>query len=445
MSGKRILDAAAIFKASRTVAARVLARRKRQWDENSKTSTLSKAVKSQTDRITLTVQAASALADRFHGPGLAYSTKAGGASKVEKDSPVPSQTSVGGAAETFEQKRGLEQDHFYEKSQNNTTAETLHEDQLGIKQERANEIPLPDGSIPPLGAGDAQAKHDKDVFSDVPLSEASKQPLSGHDQAPADSLKPSSSSSSSIPVPKVEAQALSANKARRLQRQAEKQIPSQAAEPPPTEASDPASALSSVVETKDLGVDQEQDTFYTPSPKTGNVLSALPRVKLPKSTEDTQRSNPHVADGHINQDVFYSSDPVHGEGAVPQTQALPERDAPSEEMLSELFHSPKVAKMLKNQPHEGRSSKVVDPLDAQAPQPGNAKSEKGNDQVSVTKRDREFQEQPSRVNTTSTQEARAVSAEEDAKKLAEDMAKDAESSQVGLNVMTQTCGIITDG
>lgn len=431
MSGKRILDAAAIFKASRTVAARFLVHRRRQWDDYSKTSSLAKAVRNQTDRITLTVRAASALADRFDGPGPAYSTKAGSISKVEKDSPVPSQTSVGGAAETAKQRQGLEQDHFYEKSPNNTTAEPLHEDQLGVKQEQAKKNPLPDGSIPPSGAGNSQAKRDKDVFSEIPPYEAAEEPLSADHEAPADSLKPSSSSGSSIPVPQDYLQPLSANKARRLQRQAEKQIPSQAAEPPPTEASDPASAVSSNVETKELGVNQEQDTFYTPSSKTGDVLSALPRVKLPKSTEGTQRSNPRVPDEHINQDVFYSSDPVHREGAVPQDQALSEQDAPSEEMFSELFHSPKVAKMLKNQPREGKSRKVVDQLSAQALQPGKAKSAKGNDQVSVSKRDHENQKQPGPVNPTSAPDTRAVSAEEDARKLAEDMARDAESSQVG--------------
>lgn len=429
MSGKRILDAAAIFKASRTVAARLLAHRKRQWDEYSKTSTLAKGIRNQTDRITLTVRAASALADRFDGPGLAYSTQAGENSRVEKDSPVPSQTSVGGAADTVKQRQGLEQDHFYEKSQNNATAEPLHEDQLGIKQERANKTPLPDGSIPPLGVDDAHAKRDKDVFSNVPPNEAAKQPLSEHDQAPADTLKPSSSSSSSIPMLQDDVQALSVNKAKRLQRQAEKQIPSQAAEPPPTEASDPNSAIPSNAETKELGVDQEQDTFYTPSPKTGNVLSALPRVKLPKSTEDTQRSNPHVPDGQINQDVFYSSDPVHGEGAVPQAQALTEQDAPSEEMFSELFHSPRVAKMLKNQPGEDKSTNVLDPSHAQDLQQGKDKPENNKDQVFFGKRNQETQERPGRIDAASTQETRAVSAEEDARKLAEDMANNAESSQ----------------
>ena len=445
MSGKRILDAAAIFKASRTVAARHLAYRRHQLDEYSKTSTLAKAVRNQTDRITLTVRAGSALAARFNGPDSAYSTRAGGSSSVEKDSPVPSQTSVRGAAETAKQKQGLEQDHLFEKSQKNTTAEPLHEDELDIKQERAKGDPLPDGSIPNVSADDGKAKRDKDVYSDVPPNEGAKEPISEHDQAPADSLEPSSSSISSIPVPQQQVRVPSADKARRLQRQAEQQIPSQAAEPPPAEASEPASAVSSNVDAEELGVAQEQDTFYTPSPKTGNVLSALPRVKLPKNTEDTQQSNPNVPDEHINQDVFYSSDPVHGQGAVPQTQAKPEQDGPSEEIYSELFHSPKIAKMLRGQPREGKSTKALDPLQERVFQPSEIKSVKDKDQLTLGKGAQEIGAQSGNKDTASTQETPAVSAEEDARNLAEDMAKDAESSQVGLYIINQACGIITDG
>lgn len=69
MSGKRILDAAAIYKASRGVAIKHIALRQRQLDHYSKTSSLAKAVKSQTDRVTLTVQAAASLAQRFNESG----------------------------------------------------------------------------------------------------------------------------------------------------------------------------------------------------------------------------------------------------------------------------------------------------------------------------------------------------------------------------------------
>lgn len=76
MSGRRLLDAAALLKASRGVVAKHLTLRQQQLESYNKTSSVSKAVKSQTDRVTLTVKAASVLAERFNGPGPAYTSQA---------------------------------------------------------------------------------------------------------------------------------------------------------------------------------------------------------------------------------------------------------------------------------------------------------------------------------------------------------------------------------
>lgn len=75
MTGRRLLDVAAIVKASRGVAAKHVALRQHQLDVYSKTSSLAKAIKSQTDRVTLTVNAASKLAERFNGPAPNHSTQ----------------------------------------------------------------------------------------------------------------------------------------------------------------------------------------------------------------------------------------------------------------------------------------------------------------------------------------------------------------------------------
>lgn len=76
MSGRRLLDAAAILKASRGVVTKHLALRQQQLDNYNKTSSLGNVIKSQTDRVTLTVKAASALAGRFNGPNIDHSTQA---------------------------------------------------------------------------------------------------------------------------------------------------------------------------------------------------------------------------------------------------------------------------------------------------------------------------------------------------------------------------------
>ena len=67
MSGRRLLDAVAVFKASRAIAAKHIALRQNQINDYNKTSSLTKAVRSQTDRVTLTAKAALTLAERLNG------------------------------------------------------------------------------------------------------------------------------------------------------------------------------------------------------------------------------------------------------------------------------------------------------------------------------------------------------------------------------------------
>ena len=66
MAGRRLLDAAKLFNAARSVAKQHWVLRSEQVDAFNKTSTVAKAVKDQTDRVTLTAQAAIALARRLN-------------------------------------------------------------------------------------------------------------------------------------------------------------------------------------------------------------------------------------------------------------------------------------------------------------------------------------------------------------------------------------------
>lgn len=65
MAGKRILDAAKLINASSAVARQHIRIRREQWDVYNRTSSLAKAVKDQTDRVTVTAAAAVELARRF--------------------------------------------------------------------------------------------------------------------------------------------------------------------------------------------------------------------------------------------------------------------------------------------------------------------------------------------------------------------------------------------
>ena len=75
MVGRRILDGAALLKATRSVASKYIALQEHRFDTYSKTSSLAKAIKGQTDRVTLTFRAASALNQRFNSSTILDSSR----------------------------------------------------------------------------------------------------------------------------------------------------------------------------------------------------------------------------------------------------------------------------------------------------------------------------------------------------------------------------------
>ena len=308
------MDAAAILKASRGVASQVVTLRKRQLDAYSKTSSLAQAVKSQTDRVTLTAKAASALSKRFSETSPQYDTQTPAPNASDTFPPIPSEEKDAGTSRAAPSKQGIEQDHFYQRSKANSVTEAAPQETLRIRQEKANEAPLPDGTIPPAG-NLREALHRSNVAND--------------------------------PSP---------DRAKWLQRQSETQIPAETAEPPP-----PSPSTTDAGEAQELSVSQEQDVFYTPPQKSGLVLSALPRTKLPKNTEDWQGSDENVPDDGINQDVFYSSKSKPQSQARSAVQASPERDSISDDSYSQLFHSPKVASLLRGGPKKFSSPKDLGP------------------------------------------------------------------------------------
>lgn len=149
MAGRRLLDAALLFNASRTIAKQHFNLRSQQLDVWSKTSSLAKATKNQTDRVTLTVQAASALARRFNGSKESSTTYYASDRNAANEKSIPRQDTVDGVG-TTEVKQGLEQDHHYERSERNQTSSPLSDGNLEVQQKQAVKYPTPDGSIPPM-------------------------------------------------------------------------------------------------------------------------------------------------------------------------------------------------------------------------------------------------------------------------------------------------------
>ena len=427
MTGRRLLDVAAIFKASRGVVSKHVVLRKHQLDAYSKTSSLAKAVKFQTDRVTLTAKAASALSERFNGPGPEYSAQASQSAAPIKDYPLPSRSSVRGAKKWLEDKEGVKQDHFYENSEENATAELVSNSDLDVNQEKAKRYSLSDGSISLAGSSIDVLEKDEESYAEFPQTEPAKNPLIEDKGAPEKILQPASSGRTSIPDPSKKLQSLSAEKAKKLQREAEKQIPSQAAEPPPAAASEPQTTATSIGDGQGLKVEQEQDVFYTPPSSSDRVLSALPRVKLPKNTEDVQGSDEHVPDDQINQDVFYSTTSETQEQAIPKAQAVPEQEQLSDNAYSELFHSPRIAEMLGGRNKQGRDSKGLDLPGAKETPVKQTKLPQETDEVSSGTRAsaKVSHEDPnSPINST----ASIDSTEDDVHKLAAEMSKDSEAT-----------------
>jgi aarF domain-containing kinase len=327
MAGKRLLDVAALFNASRGVAQKHVALRSRQLEVWSQTSSVAKAVKSQTDRIAETAKAASLLASRLNENAPSWTAEA---SQSVEGRPIPRRETTEVEGTRSAPKEGLEQDHIYKRSESNTSSNPVPTEDLEIRQRKADRYPLPDGTIPPANLSVNVPKRDQDVTSErtsSPLKDRLKEGLGEKDV-----LRPVSTGISTIPKPSHDAKFLSPDQAKKLQRQFEQQIPSQ-----------PADAEEGHSKNK-LAQDHDEDVFYTPSKHASPVLSSLPRVKIPKQTENTQSNDEHLQHDGINSDSYSAASA--GDIPIPATQAVPEQEEVPEGVNTDLFYSPRVAKML---------------------------------------------------------------------------------------------------
>ena len=433
MTGRRLLDVAAVFKASRGVAAKHVALRQHQLDVYSKTSSLAKAIKSQTDRVTLTVKAASALAERFSGPGPGpdHSAQAGQSERSPQDTSLGGQDVASGIDESSEKDYGLSRNHAYEASDQGSPTKSPPYSSLATKQEKEKEYPLPDGSTLPLDPTEVP-KRDEGSYSKFPQPNSVKAPLADRRETTDEGLPLTSSFRTSSPNPIVGKASTASEKDRNLERQAEKQFPSQASEPSPAAHS----------EESGLQADRDLDVFYTPSLSDEQVVSALPRVKIPKNTEDAQNSDEHVPDAKLNQDVFYSASSKSEQQTLPQAQAVPEQDALSDEAYTELFHSPRVARMLGGQPNSSKPSKGLEMSGTQETTLKQTKRPQEKDQVSSSVRisAQESQDGTPRpasdiVDSRPPKHSQAKGSE-DVRKLAADMATDASTMPADASQMS---------
>ena len=366
MTGRQILDAMYILKASRSVLAKHIGLRRRQLDVYSKTSSLAKAIKNQTSKFPFTARTISNLADQVknsRGSGLSSPT---GSQVAPKHAPQMTRSAHVQAKDTTstESISGRERDQFDTQPGANLSTDHIPGEKPGTTLEDVQRSPIPNEFVMSapnesvlsapnesvLSAKDEKpsSSRGRDTFSDRSLADSQHNSLADSDGKSDESLQPSSTNRTSIPTPSTHGSPMEPDRARKLQRLAENQVPSTSAEAhPPSETQ----TTTSNHKLEELDTNKQQDVFFTRPVSISPTFSSLPRVKLPTTTTSTQDGIENLSDTDINQDVYYSARPA--KSSVPDAQALSEQGQPSDVMYSELFHSPRVAKLLKREDERG--------------------------------------------------------------------------------------------
>ena len=198
MAGRRLVDVAKLFGASRSIVQKHVALRSTQYDVYSKTSTLARAVKSQTDRITLTAAAAIALSKRFSEEAPSYARAAADKVANAQYNNIPKRGSVKRDAPTEDTVQGLQPDAQRYQSARDTAKSPQAKEELEIKQEDALRRPYPDGTIPSTGPA---LEQEGNIRNTPPKTES---PAKDNDlgiQPEDDGLEPAQSPESTIPLP----------------------------------------------------------------------------------------------------------------------------------------------------------------------------------------------------------------------------------------------------
>lgn len=459
MAGRRLLDAAKLFGASRSIAKHHLTIRSQQWDVFTQTSTLARAVKNQTDRVTVTARAAYALARRVNEKPPSYTSDSTGyqTQTYQDETTIPRQETVQASERPYDGDQGLKQDHHYKRSEQNAVAEDPPKDDLHVLQEKAGRHPLPDGTIPPkdspigVDIGSPASKQGGDTFAQRPVSEPVKEPLHeqsdldvtqnkpGRDALPNGTIPPrgthlgkettpgigetyserpvpepvkdpladhaqdlhqAESGKSTIPTP-----ASSSYHNRDIQRQSEFQIPS---------------LSGSEEKTPTAG----QDTYNDRPKVTSPELSSLPRMKIPKTEADSQGGDEHVQDGQMNQDVYYSPKGDAPQPPIPSQEAVPEQDEVPEGINTDVFHSPHVAALLKSGGKEDRRKAYEMRMRAAKSTPiDRSPLAQGRNQDTFSVR--ESTPEPVQSATAPAAESKPTETDQDIRELADSIAQDA--------------------
>jgi hypothetical protein len=192
MAGRRLLDAALLYSATRNVARQHFRIRGEQLDIWSRTSTLAK---------TLGLRRVRAVDIQAQNPIKANVVHT---QRTEDTEAIPRQESVQGSAETAQVAGGIKQDHHYDRNQENASKEPVNQEGLGVVQEKPANVPTPDGTLPPRGvpASTPDAKTiNTDVEQDRTDSGVQEQVVTGNPDGQDKGLDPQSAVPAQDEVP----------------------------------------------------------------------------------------------------------------------------------------------------------------------------------------------------------------------------------------------------
>lgn len=316
MTGKRILDLAALFNASRGVTHKHIALRSRQLDVYSRTSTIARAVQNQTERVTETVKAAIVLGSRLNEGQPQWMNE-------ETSGSTPVYASSGGAPGQPNAAESKSPD-APPKERLQTASQNFGKDgELEVKQAEASQDALPDGTVPPTKSEIKEKIQANQKAADEFKKNSTQNPRSTSNFKPAPW-------STTTPYQSP----LSSTERKVAQRDAEHQIPSRAADYDGFK--DP------------LEEGHDEDSFYHKSQHVSPDLSSLPRVKVPKHISSVQGTDEHINVKGINSDSY--SDNLEHTHTTKFTGETLDQQTPGD-INTAIFNSPRVARMLGGKTH----------------------------------------------------------------------------------------------
>lgn len=339
MLSRRLLDVLAVLSSSCSVTAEHFTIRAEQLRRYANTSSFGTSLNSRFPSPNLDERNAAFSATSFTSSDSAKSdVNQSSAQSTDSDSIQPAYHS----ARNLQKDRGLGQDHFYGWSGKNTSIDSPPKDDLPVDQHGSSAHPLPDSTIPPQSPDLNQGQLQSDTFSSKPTTKPAVGLLKAEHASHSGDSSIVAFKRPSVLDPTSGQRNISPVEVRKAQRRAEAQIPSRQAEPPSGDAFE-------VENNVELGVDQGQDTFHRPLMESSPVLSALPRVKIPKKAGVVQEKGFVLSNG-VNSDTYNSrvkSSTETSDTSEPQSERLNANI--TKDMMQELFHSKRVAGILSNQ------------------------------------------------------------------------------------------------